>query len=817
MMSVQTKERTKPSPHSESEWVGKKIRRLEDTRLITGRGVFMGDLKPVPNMHHAAILRSPYAHARIKRIDYSEALNLPGVKCVVVGKDIIDWIRPFSVVADNPGKYYPIAIDKVRYVGEPVAVVVAEDRYLAEDALEQIKVEYEQLPAVVDMEQAMEKDAALLHEEEGTNIAIHRNMTFGEVEKAFAEADTVVKERLVFNKFSCMPLENYGIIGSWDPSDQSATAWCNFQGPFSMHAVMAGALRLPPNKLRVIVPQDVGGGFGIKITIYPYVCLMILVSRKAGVPVCWLEDRRENLIASSSGTDRVTYIEMAAKKDGTITGVRYRIIDNVGAYIRAPEPGTIFRPFGNYTGAYKFRNVELDLTAVMTNKVPTGPNRGYSCGQLYHALERAVDKVAEALKMDPADVRLKNLLEPEQFPYTTPTGGYYDVGNYPAVFKKLLESADYAKLRREQEEFRKQGKLVGLGFCVAIDPSASNMGYMSVGLDPESKKKELPKSGNGEAATITIDYGGSITVTLNTAPQGQGHETVAAQIVADEFGCSPHDVKVTSGADTGTRAWTIASGAYSSRFAGTGANAIYQACQGLKDKLIKIAAHLEGVSPDELIVQNGSVAYKDGSRPALSLKRLAGTTHWNPTALPEGMDPGLTYTSYFSIESAKPVDEQGRVNSSGLYSIGVDLALIEIDPKTFEVKILKYFTVHDIGNSLNPQIVEGQLYGGALHGLAGALYEELVYDSHGQILTGTLMDYTCPTAAESIILETEELQTPSALTPLGARGTGEVTTMTVPAALTNAVCDALSPYGVSINELPITPSKLFTIMKGVRT
>lgn len=806
---------TVEAPAAMRRWVGQAVRRLEDQRLVTGRGTYMADLNPVSNIHHAAILRSPHAHARILRIDCSAALQMPEVRAVLTGQDVAAWMKPFPVVADHPGKYYPLAVDKVRYVGEPVAVVVARDRYLAEDALAQIVVEYEPLPAVVDPEAAMAEDAPLLHEEEGTNAALHRNFRFNDVEGAFREADVVVREKLKFNRFSCMPLETYGIIGHWDPHSQSATVWCNFQGPFSMHVVAAAAMQLPPNKFRVIVPPDVGGGFGIKIPIYPYMCLLTLASRKAGVPVKWIEDRREALAGSSSGTDRVSYVELAAKRDGTITGLRLKAVDSIGAYIRAPEPGNILRPFGNYVGGYKLRNVELDLWCVTTNKVPTGPNRGYACGHLYHALERAVDKLAGELGRDPAELRLQNLLSPDQFPYTTPTGGYYDAGDFPAVLKEALKLADYAKLRAEQLVARSEGRLVGIGLCCAVDPCASNMGYMSVANTPEQRKAEPPKSGNGEAATVTMDYGGRLNVTLNTAPQGQGHETVAAQIVADEFGCTPQEVLVTTGSDTGTRGWTIASGAYSSRFAATGANAVLLACRGLKQKLCRVAAHLLGCEEHELEVNGGQVVHRREPGKAMSLKRVAGTVHWNPTALPDGLELGLTHTAYFSIDSARPVNPDGTVNSSGLYSFAVDVAMVEIDRESYELKVLKYATVHDVGPVLNPQIVEGQLYGGALHGLAGALYEELVYDEHGQLMTGSLMDYACPTASEALDLRIKHLETPSRLTPLGARGTGEAAAMTVPGALANAVCDALMPLGVAVTDLPITPSKLFSAIQRV--
>ena len=799
-------------------YIGRSIKRVEDGRLLTGRGTFIDDHPPVANACHAAIVRSPHAHARILGYDLSAALGMDGVVGAITGQDVAKLTKPFSVGVTAPVHYYCAATDKARFAGEPVAVVVGRDRYIAEDAADLVRVDYEPLPVVVDPERALEPDAPVLHEAVGSNLANHRRLVYGDPDRAFREADVVIRERFRFPKYGSTPIETYGIIARWDPLDGVLTVWSNFMGPFIMHPLTARVLGLPENRLRFIVPRDIGGSFGIKSSIYPYIALIGLAAMRTGVPVKWIEDRREHLLASSSGTDRVAYRELAAKKDGTILGMRFRWLDNVGGYIRSPEPGCSFRPTGNFVGPYRFQNLEVDASTVMTNKSLTGPNRGYACGHLYFETERMVDMLAEKLSMDPAEVRRKNLLQPEQFPYRSPTGGLYDSGDYPAAFEKALEIARYDELRREQTKRRAAGRYFGIGLALAVDPSVSNMGYVATALDPQfrAKPEYLPKSGAVDSATIKIDPLGRLIAILGTTPQGQGHQTIVSQIVADELGVTPEDVTVVDEMDTFTRVWSISSGTYSSRFGSVGTSAVALAARKLKRKLVEYGAHLMERSSDEVVFRDGGVHVAKGKGPSYSLKDLAGRAHWNTESLPDGMEPGLQATAVFGLEVSKAVDAEDRVNSSNTYGFIAELMAVEVDPDTAAIKILRYVTVHDAGTIINPMIAEGQIYGGALHGLGGALYEELAYDDQGQLLTGTFMDYLVPTASEAPSIDIAHIVSPSPLTPLGSKGLGESSSMTVPAVIANAVSDALAPIGIRISELPMTPSGLWALIKRAR-
>jgi 2-furoyl-CoA dehydrogenase large subunit len=799
-------------------WIGRRLARVEDARLLTGRGHFIDDHPPIGDIHAAAIVRSPHPHARIVGYDLSAALRMEGVVGVITGEDVARFTRPFPVGVTAPVHYYCAATDKVRFVGEPVAVVVARSRYLAEDAAEAVGVEYEPLPAVVDVERALEPDAPILHEAVGTNLAGHRRLVYGDPDRAFAEADVVIRERFRFPKYGSTPIETYGVIARWDDLEEAYTVWSNFMGPFIMHGLVARVLGVPENRLRFIVSTDIGGSFGIKSAMYPYIALISLAAQRTGVPVKWIEDRREHLLASSSGTDRVAHRELAAKKDGTVLGMRYRWLDNVGGYIRSPEPGCSFRPTGNLVGPYRFQHLEVDASVVMTNKSLTGPNRGYACGHLYFETERMMDLLAQRLGLDPVELRRRNLIQPGQFPYSTPTGGLYDSGDYPAVLERAVEIACYAELRREQATARAAGRLFGIGVALAVDPSVSNMGYVAIALDPKlrAKPEYLPKSGAVETATIKVDPQGRVTAILGTTPQGQGHQTVVAQIVADELGLTPADVTVVDEMDTLTRLWSISSGTYSSRFGSVGTSAVALTARKLKAKLIDYAAHLMEVPADQLEFRAGAVRPKSGKGVSYSIKDLAGRAHWNTTSLPEGMEPGLQATAVFGFEVAQPVDDQDRVNSSNTYGFIAEMMAVEVDPETAAIKILRYATVHDAGTIINPMIAEGQIYGGALHGLGGALFEELQYDEGGQLLTGTFMDYLVPTASEAPVIDIAHVVSPSPLTPLGSKGLGESSSMTVPAVIANAVSDALAPLGIGITALPMSPTRLWELIEGAR-
>jgi 2-furoyl-CoA dehydrogenase large subunit len=801
-----------------SSWIGKSVPRVEDGRLLTGRGTFIDDHPPVGNVQHAAIVRSPHAHARILGYDLTAALAMEGVVGIITGADVAAACKPFGVGVTTPVHYYPAATDKVRFVGEPVALVVARDRYLAEDAAEAVEVRYETLPAVVDPEKALEADAPVLHEKVGSNLAGHRRLVYGDPDRAFDEADVVVRERFRFPKYGSTPIETYGVIARYDGPDGVLTVWSNFMGPFIMHPLVARVLGLPENRLRFIVPPDIGGSFGIKSSIYPYLALVGLAAMKLGVPVKWIEDRREHLLASSSGTDRIAWREVAARKDGTILGMRFKWYDNVGGYIRSPEPGCSFRPTGNFVGPYRFQHLEVDASVVMTNKSLTGPNRGYACGHLYFETERMMDLLAERVGLDPVEVRRRNLIGAESFPYRTPTGGLYDSGDYARTFDRALEVAGYGELRRRQAEARAAGRYFGIGLALAVDPSVSNMGYVATALDPQfrAKPEYLPKSGAVDAATVKIDPLGRVIAILGTTPQGQGHQTIVSQIVATELGVAPTDVTVVDEMDTFTRVWSISSGTYSSRFGSVGTSAVALAARKLKAKLVEYAAHLMDTPADALEFRDGGVHHRTGKGASYSIKDLAGRAHWNTESLPDGMEPGLVATAVFGFTVAKAVDADDRVNSSNTYGFIAEVMAVEVDPATAAITIVKYVTVHDAGTIINPMIVEGQIYGGALHGLGGALYEELAYDDDGQLLTGTFMDYLVPTATEAPEIEIEHVVSPSPLTTLGSKGLGESSSMTVPAVIANAVSDALKPLGIGITELPMTPSRLHALITAAQ-
>lgn len=797
------------------KWVGKKYKRKEDLRLLTGRGTFVDDIR-LPKMKYAAILRSVYPHALIRGIDYSEAIKLSGVHGVLTGEDVKQMSTPFPCGVPVPPKYYSCAVDKVRFVGEPVAVVVADSRYIAEDALDLIKVDYEPLPVVMDIEAAAEPDAPVLHENIGSNIYSHRLMKYGDPDKAFQEADLVVEGKFHFPKYGSTPIETYAVIADYNPYSEEFVIYNNYQGPFVNHALVALALGVPENKMRWIVPTDIGGGFGTKTGLFPYIALIALAAKKTGMTVKWIEDRREHLLASATGTDRVTYMQAAVKNDGTILALKDKAMDNTGGYIRAPEPGCAYRSTGNHTGCYQIRHLDREVMVVGTNKCLTSPNRGYTCQELYFSVERLMDMTAQKLGMDPAEIRFKNFIQPDQFPYKTTTGGLYDAGDYPKAFEKALEIVEYKKWRQEQEKGRSEGRYIGIGIATIVDPSVTNITYVTTALTPEQRAKSHPKSGSGDSMTVKMDPLGKVHVIACTNPQGQGHETVIAQIVADELGVHPEDITVSDVVDTHDRVYTITTGSYSSRFSSIGTTALVSATRRLKDKLFKIAAHQLGTSVEEMGYEDQKFFVKANPKKAIALRHIAGTAHWNQSDMPEGMDAGLYASSLISMPQSTPPDEKDRVNSSNTYGFACDIIVVEIDPDTGEIIFHKWASVHDSGTVLNPMLLEGQVMGCINHGLGGALYEEFAYDENGQCLTASFMDYLCPTAMEIPKIDIGHIETPSPFTALGSKGAGEASCESVPVAVGNAIADALSPLGVTVDRLPLNPSKIWHMIQEAR-
>ncbi len=781
-------------------WVGQSVPRFEDGRLMSGQGQYIADLAPVPGIRQAAILRSPYAHARISGIDMSQALALPGVFGIVTGADLSTILAPFPVGVPIPMKYFPLAIDRVRYVGEPVAVIVAESRYLAEDAADLIRVNYQPLPVAMDVEASVQGGSTWIHDDVADNLANHRTFRYGDPEEALKSSDLIVEERFFYPRNTGIPIETYGVIAHYDQSLGDYTVWANFHGPFTLHSVMAHALKVTTQKLRIKTPTDIGGSFGVKSAVYPYMVLMAATSRLLGIPVKWVEDRLEHMKASSSASSRISYLTAGFSSDGRLRALKLRQYDDVGAYIRAPEPATLYRVHGNLTGAYDVANVSLENFAVLTNRVPTGLVRGYGGPQLYFPLERMMDIAARKLGLDPADIRRKNLIRPDQFPYRTASGGLYDSGNYQQVLETALNEAKYEQFR-SQAAGGKGPMRYGIGMAAVVEPSGSNMGYVTVAYTPEERARQLPKSGAVSAATVAVDALGGITVQIDSAPEGQGHETVVRQIVADVLTVPPETIRVIAEMDTATTAWTISSGSYSSRFAAAGASAVHTAAVQVRDKLLALAANHLHTDVKTLRFEQGRVFHGDEAS-SWTVKRLAGLTHWHPAGLPTGTTPGVYETSYFSLPNMEPPTATDLVNSSATYGFLVDVAKVAVNVETGEIEILDYVTVHDAGNLLNPLLADGQIQGGLAFGIGSALYETLHYDEDGQLLTGSLMDYLVPTVSEMPhSLTIRHHHTPAPGVPLGAKGLGEGNVMSAGAAIANAVSDAL---GTEVLALPLS-------------
>jgi 2-furoyl-CoA dehydrogenase large subunit len=508
----------------------------------------------------------------------------------------------------------------------------------------------------------------------------------------------------------------------------------------------------------------------------------------------------------------------AFRKDGTLLAIRSEIWDNVGAYLRAPEPASIVRTISSQPGPYRVGSIEMVARAVMTNKAPVGLNRGYGGPQHCFGLERVMDLAAERLDLDPAELRRRNFIAPEAFPHRTVSGGVYDSGNFGAALDKALAAARYHERRVEQQEARAGGRLVGIGIATAVDPSTSNMGYITLALTPEERARSgfMPKSGSMETVRVKMDASGAVSVLLGTAGQGQSHETVAAQIVAEELGVSLADVRVIDAMDTRASPWSISSGTYSSRFAAMGASATGLAARRLREKLLRLAAHVLEAPVEDLELHDGQVRVKGSPFRSVKVRRLAGLAHWNLDGLPDDLEPGLETSATFRFPGFAPPDAEDRMNVAGTYGFMADVAVVEVDAQTGEVAVRLYVSVHDAGRLLNPRVVEGQRTGALLHGLAAALYEEFVYAEDGQFLSGSLMDYLCPTVAEMPPLVLEHVETPSPFTLYGSKGCADGSVVPAPVAIANAVADALRPLGIGVRELPLTPTKVLAWLLRAR-
>ncbi|NIR31502.1 MAG: molybdopterin-dependent oxidoreductase [Gammaproteobacteria bacterium] len=791
--------------------VGRPLERLEDPALLTGRGRFADDLAVKAATRHAAVLRSPHAHARLVRVDVDEALALDGVDAVLTGEDVRARSTPFIVSVRQPMEHWAVAVDRVRHVGEPVAVVVARDRYRAEDALERIQVEYEPLSVVVDPEVAAQEDAPLLHPAVGSNVVSDRTFRYGDPEGAFASAFRRVGLKVRYPRSSCTPIECGVIVAEYDPAEDAYDVLANFQGPFTLHPVMARALGVPGTRLRLRTPADSGGSFGVKQALFPYIVGMCLAARKAGCPVKWVEDRLENLTATTSSTNRVTEIYAAVSEAGDVLALRFDQLEDCGAYLRAPEPATLYRMHGTLTGPYRVQHLEVRNRVVLTNKTPTGLNRGFGGPQLYFALERLMQRVARELGLEPLGVIRRNLIPAGSFPYRAPAGSLLDSGDYPAAVGRAMEEGGLAELETRRERARREGRLYGIGYAAVVEPSISNMGYITTVLTPEERHRAGPKGGGAAVATLSIDPVGAVAVSIDSTPQGQGHRTAIAQVVGEVLGLAPEEIAVNVEHDTLKDPWSIASGNYSSRFSGAVAGAAHRAAVRVRARLARMASAQLNVAPEQLGFADGRIYALGNPENSVPLRRVAGAAHWSPGSLPEGVEPGVRETEFWSMPELEPPDDADRVNSSGAYGFIFDYCGLEVDADTGQVRIDRYVTMHDPGRILNPALVDGQVRGGFAHALGAALYESLAYGEDGSFASGSFADYLVPTANEvpdPIILH---MESPSPFTPLGAKGVGEGNCMSTPVCIANAVADALDVGDV---ELPLTPARVAALIHG---
>jgi carbon-monoxide dehydrogenase large subunit len=761
--------------------VGQKIRRREDPRLITGTATYVDDVK-MPGMHHACIVRSPHAAARIKSINTKLALETAGVKAVFTGADVKD-LGPVPCGAHLPGLRVPfhhlLAQDRVYFAGHPVAVVVATDRYIARDAADLVEVEYEPLPAVADPEKALAAGAPAVHSEWPDNVAFTFHQEGGNVEQAFREAEVVVKQRIVNQRLIPSAMETRGVVADWRTGEKSLTLHSSTQIPHLLRSLLCSILGVPEHRLRVIAPE-VGGGFGSKLNVYAEEALMGFVAMRIGKPVKWIESRRENFQCTIHGRGHVDYYEIAARRDGTMLGLKLKLIQDIGAYHQLLTPAIPTLSVLMMPGLYDFRNISADIVGVFTNCVPTDAYRGAGRPEATHGIERMVDVLAAELNMDPAEIRLKNFVPANQFPYNTATGLTYDSGDYALPLRQALDQVDYAGLRKQQEREREQGKLIGIGI--------STYGELC-GAGPSPA---LPVGG-WESATVKVEPSGKVTVLTGASPHGQGEETTFAQLVAAELGVDIDDVAVIHG-DTATVQYGI--GTFGSRGTAVGGTALYYALQELKTKIRKFGATL---------LDAGNVTLADGhcideqSGKSVSFAEIANAAY-RALKLPPNTQPGLVATHFWEPPNFT-------------FPFGAHIVLSEVDRDTGRIAIRRYVAVDDCGKIINPLLVAGQVHGGVAQGLGQALWEEAVYDENGQLLSGELTDYALPKASCMPLIESSHTVTPSPVNPLGVKGVGEAGTIGCSPAVVNSVVDALRPFGVRHIDMPLTPEKIWKLMQ----
>ena len=774
------------------KYIGQPMTRTEDPRLLTGQALFVDDVQ-IPGMLHAAFLRSDYAHARLVSIDVSAARERPGVVAVYTAEDMgDDWKHGPPLVSPPPTvediTFYsrtqvPLVKDKVRHVGEPLAMVLAESRYIAEDAVEDIWVELEPLEAVVDIEKALDPDAPLIHEDLESNLASHLTQEKGDYEAAKAEADLVVKRRIAIDRCAAGAMENRGIVARWDDKAEQLTIWDTTQAPIPVRNGLAAMFGLASNQVRVIAPF-IGGAFGPKIMMYyPEEVLLTWATLKLAVPIKWIEDRRENFFATTQERGQVHYGEMALTKEGRILGIRHEFVHDTGAY----NPYGLTIPLNTQShamGAYDVPNYYSDLKVVFSNKTIVTPVRGAGRPQGIFLAERLLDIAARELGIDRVEIRRRNLIPPDAFPYEHKIIDQafaplvFDSGNYQATLDRAAALIGYEQfISEEQPRLRAEGKHVGLGIVSFVE---------TTGVGPY------------EGARVTVETDGRVSVATGVGTQGQGHFTSFAQIVADQLGISPRDVRLVTG-DTDQFHW--GTGTFASRGAVVAANAINAAALSVRNKILKMASKILETPEEELELADGQVRVADLPERAIDLGELAAMANPLRGAVEPGTEPGLESTDYFGPQY-------------GATANGSHAMIVEVDPETMMIDIKRYVTVEDCGTVLNPLILEGQIHGGVALGIANSYYEQLIYDENGQLLNASLADYLIPSSTEIPPIEVRHEETKSPLNPIGSKGAGEAGTIPVPSLFAQALEDALQDYDLEILEMPMSPNRLFELLYG---
>jgi carbon-monoxide dehydrogenase large subunit len=773
--------------------VGRALRRKEDPRLITGRGRYIDDIS-LPGTLWAALVRSPEAHAKIVSIDASAARDRPGIHAVFTNEDMSDltgplpmaWVPP-GVEVNNPD-HWPLARGVVKHVGDPVAVVLGDDRYAVVDAAEDVIVEYESLPVITDPEAALHS-APFVHEKFGTNEVHQWSLSGGDRDAGFAEADVILERRVVNHRTAGAPIECRGVLADYRAG--SLTVWSSTQVPHFLRLFLALLLNISEERVRVIAPE-VGGGFGSKLQVYGEEVLAAWCSRKLGRPVKWIETRSENMAVAHQGRDQISYVKMGAKQDGRVTAYHVRIIADFGAYNMLLTP--LIPSLGAFVmgGCYKIPAVQTDIVGVFTNKCPTDAIRGAGRPEATHMVEVMLDQMAAELGLDPIEIRRKNFIPKEDFPAAVATGVVYDSGDYNKSLDRLLEHVDLPAFRREQEELRAGGTYRGIGFSTyteicGLAPSRVT-GPGGVGV----------QAGGWESAMVRIHNTGAVTVYTGASGHGQGHETAFAQIAADRLGVDPAQVEVIHG-DTGMG--PEGRNTYGSRSLAVGGEAIARSANKVADKARAIVAHQLEAAAEDIELADGKFSVRGSPDKGMTLAEVAGAAYLN--LIPDGMEPGLEETTFFDPENF-------------VFPFGAHACVVDVDPETGKVKVSRYVAVDDCGNAINPKLIDGQVHGGIVHAIGQALYERVAYDEDGQLVTGTFVDYALPTAAEMPSFETDRTVTPSPVNSLGAKGVGEAGTIAASPAVTNAVIDALRPLGVTYINMPISPMRVWEAISEAR-